>query len=143
MVGGRRIASQPTSRIHEMSGNGRPPNARTTPKSHTVPDDFPREPTPEQQAWAQENTPHVDVPFQHKRFLHHHFRESHSDWERAWKNWMLRAEQDWLEKHPNLEERERQSVRNCGWDRCRKPVCDWSASFCADHAPPPEERRPT
>jgi hypothetical protein len=141
-VGSSPLLTHKTSRTHQMSGNGRLPNARISNKSHTAPDDFPREPTPEQLAWAHENAPHVDVHFQHRRFLNHHFREPHSDWVRAWNNWMLRGEQDWLEKHPNLEERERHSGRSCGWDRCRKPVCDWSASFCADHAPPPEASRP-
>ncbi len=58
-------------------------------RSRRVPDGF--EITEKLRAWAKEQTPNVDIDHQTKMFCNHEFNSPRSDWEAAWRNWMLRA----------------------------------------------------
>lgn len=58
-------------------------------RSRTVPVGF--EITEAMRKWAKEKTPNVDIEAQTERFRDHEFRDPHSDWAAAWRQWMRRT----------------------------------------------------
>lgn len=62
--------------------------------SSLLPDDFVV--TAEMQAWARDNAPHADLVWEGKKFKNHWLGQRKADWPRAWRNWMLKAEEYWL-----------------------------------------------
>lgn len=69
--------------------------ASTRPRSPEtdVPDDFVV--TDKMREWAKVKTPHADIPVETEKFLNHHGAKGNRfrDWSRAWRKWMLNAEQ--------------------------------------------------
>jgi len=63
-----------------------------------VPDDF--EITPEMQAWARASHPGVDLQTQTAAFRDHEFKDSKTDWVKAWRNWIRRSGQPMARASP-------------------------------------------
>jgi hypothetical protein len=63
-----------------------------------VPDDF--EITPEMQAWARASHPGVDLQTQTAVFRDHEFKDSKTDWVKAWRNWIRRSGQPMARASP-------------------------------------------
>ena len=59
--------------------------------SHFVPEDFE---VPESDiAWARAEHPNLDLYFETQKFRDCEFQKPHSDWRRAWRNWVRRADE--------------------------------------------------
>lgn len=68
-----------------------PPPAVAKPKaSKSVPDDFAISPE-DRQTMLAELPADFDIDEEQKKFRDHQFRDAHTDWLRAWRNWMRRA----------------------------------------------------
>jgi uncharacterized protein YdaU (DUF1376 family) len=59
------------------------------PKSHTVPADFVV--TKEMREALNGERPDVDIDFETKKFRDHEFKDAHSNWAGAWRNWIRNA----------------------------------------------------
>lgn len=66
-----------------------------------VPDSF--DVTPEMQAWARATHPSVDLQTQTAAFRDHEFKDSKTDWVKAWRNWIRRAAQPMARGSPQRE----------------------------------------
>lgn len=79
------LADKPSINHQETSLENR---TQTRP-THFVPENF--KITPELKAWAAKNRPDVDLQAETMKFREHEFRQPRSDWDRAWRQWILRA----------------------------------------------------
>lgn len=71
------------------SGVEAPPPQRKR-GARVVPDDF--EVTPDMAAWARASHPGVDIQAQTAAFRDHEFKDSKTDFVKAWRNWIRRAD---------------------------------------------------
>jgi hypothetical protein len=62
---------------------------RRGPLSHFVPEDF--EVADKDVEWARAEHPSVNLYLETQKFRDHEFHQPHSDWRRAWRNWIRRA----------------------------------------------------
>lgn len=58
-------------------------------RSRSAPDDF--EVSEAMRAWATLNCPTVDVEAETAKWRDHEYRDPHSDWGKAWRNWMRKS----------------------------------------------------
>jgi hypothetical protein len=80
----QRIADEPSLNHQEPSDS-----ARKARRSRTCPSSFAL--TDQLKAWAQEKCPGIDVERETESFRNHEYDKPKSDWDRAWRNWMLNA----------------------------------------------------
>jgi hypothetical protein len=72
----------------ESSGN-RESRAPKRARSRTVPEDF--QITDALREWAKAKAPNVNLEAETEKFRDHEFRDPHSDWPKAWRQWMRRS----------------------------------------------------
>lgn len=58
-------------------------------RSRTVPEDF--QITEAMREWARGKAPNVDLEVETEKFRDHEFRDPHSDWPAAWRQWIRRS----------------------------------------------------
>lgn len=80
----RREEKSNTSTSLRSVESAKPRATRQCPEAFTVTDDL--------MAWAQANTPTLDVLTETSKFRDHTFKTAISDWPGAWRNWMRRAQ---------------------------------------------------
>lgn len=59
------------------------------PRTRTVPEGF--QITDPMRQWAKTKCPHLDIESETEKFRDHEFRDPHSNWAGAWRQWMRRA----------------------------------------------------
>lgn len=69
--------------------NLEPPRRSARPRTRRVPDDF--KVTDAMREWAAKTSPSIDIDRETESFRDHQFKDAHSDWAAAWRQWMRRA----------------------------------------------------
>lgn len=75
--------------VKEPSGTRESRRASARARSRTVPEDFAI--TEDMRSWAKEKCPNVDIDAETEKFRDHEFRDPHSNWIAAWRQWMRRC----------------------------------------------------
>ncbi len=105
---------EPSVTLREQSGepSGRERASRTCPPSFAL--------TPEIVAWAKDQHPAVDVQVELDKFRDHEFKQAHSDWPKAFRNWVRRAS-EWHQV--DAQQRERRETATERKNRVLDELC--------------------
>lgn len=69
--------------VKETKRTVRAARARVVPQDFVITDGM--------RQWAKAKCPHVDIDAETEKFRDHEYRDPHSNWEAAWRQWMRRA----------------------------------------------------
>jgi hypothetical protein len=85
----------PPQQVMTIERPVKPKRGRRGMLTHFLPEDFVV--TPALRTWATEHAPQVDVEAETINMHEWEYKDPHSDWDRAWKTWMRRAQKDIVE----------------------------------------------